>query len=358
MDSRTSRAWVEVDLDAVRRNARTIARQSGRPLIPMVKADAYGHGAVAVARALVPDNPWGFGVATVAEAGELRAAGVTGRILIFSPLLPWDFAAVREVGATPTLGAPASIDAWIATGGGPWHLAIDTGMHRAGIEWHRIGAIAEQVRRHPPEGAFTHFHSADANDGSMAVQQDRFRAALAALPGRPSVLHAENSPGVERQGPSPWDVVRPGVFLYGVGGASGSVLQPEPVAHLRARVVDLHEVPAGEGVSYGATWKAERSSRIATLPVGYADGYRRAFSSRGTVLLNGRRAPVVGRVTMDMTMVDVTDVPCALGDVATLLGRAGDDHLDINVIAEEVGLLSYELLVGLKLRVPRIYLGA
>jgi alanine racemase len=357
MDSRTSRAWVEVDLEAIRRNARSIAGQSGRPLIPMIKADAYGLGAVPVARALTPENPWGFGVATVAEAGELRAAGVTSRILIFSPTLPWDFAAIREVGATPTLGSPATIDDWIATGGGAWHLAIDTGMHRAGIEWHRLGELAAQVRRLPPEGAFTHFHSADANDGSMAVQQDRFRQALAALPARPLVVHAENSPGVERQGPSPWDVVRPGVFLYGVGGASGSMLHPEPVAHLRARVVDVHEVPGGEGVSYGATWRAERPSRIATLSIGYADGYRRAFSSRGTVLLNGRRAPVVGRVTMDMTMVDVTDVPCAAGDVATLLGRAGDDHLDINVIAEEVGLLSYELLVGLKLRVPRIYVG-
>lgn len=356
MDSRTARAWLEVDLEAIRRNAFQIARQSGRPLIPMVKADAYGLGAVAVAKTLSGPDVWGFGVATVAEADELRAAGIRERILVFSPTLPWDFPSIRAAGVTPTLGEPTLVEAWINSGGGAWHLAIDTGMNRAGISWRRVAELGELVLRHPPEGAFTHFHSADLNDGSRSLQEQRFQEALSLLPVRPAVLHAENSPGVERQGPSAWDVVRPGVFLYGVGGGPGSTLRPEAVAHLRARVVDLRDVDPGESVSYGATWRALRPTRVATLPIGYADGYRRLFSSRGTVLLNGKRAPVVGRVTMDMTMVDVTDVPCAHGDVATLLGRAGDDQLDVNVIGEEVGLLSYELLVGLKLRVPRIYL--
>jgi alanine racemase len=358
MDSRTRRSWLEVDLAALRRNARQIAQRSGRPLIPMIKADAYGMGAVAVAHALAAADVWAFGVATLTEAAELRGAGVSTRILVFSPLLPHDIPEVRTLGVTPTLGSPEMIGAWIASGRGAWHLAIDTGMHRAGIEWHRTSVIARLAAECPPEGAFTHFHSADLNDGSLDLQQQRFRHAVEALPSRPSVLHAENSPGVERQGPSPWDVVRPGVFLYGVGGGEGSQLNPEPVAHLRARVVEIHEVPAGEGVSYGATWRAARPSRVATLAIGYADGYRRHFSSRGTALLKGTRVPVVGRVTMDMTMIDITAVDAAPGDVATLLGRAGDDHLDINVVAEEAGLLTYELLVGLKLRVPRIHLPA
>ena len=350
-----TRAWVEVDLEALVRNAKVVQGRSRKPLLPMVKADAYGLGAVEVARALEPLDPWGFGIAVLDEAFELRRAGLGQRILIFSPLLESDFARVRELGVTPTLGSPRSIASWIASGGGSWHLAIDTGMHRAGIEWWRVGDVADLVRRLPPEGAFTHFHSADATPGSIDEQQRRFREALGALPLRPGVVHAENSPAIERQSPSPWDLVRPGVFLYGVGGGPGSALVPEPVVHVRARVVETHEVRAGEAVSYGATWRASRPARVATLAIGYADGYRRHFSSRGVALLNGRRVPVAGRVTMDMTMVDVTDVPCDVGDVATLLGRAGDDHLDLNEVAGAVDLLSYELLVGLRLRLPRVY---
>lgn len=358
MEIRTRRAWVEVDLDALVRNAMAVHRRSGKPILPMVKADAYGLGAVEVCRALEGLDPWGYGVAALAEAETLRAAGISRRILAFTPLLVEDFEEARRLDVTPTLGSPSAISAWIGSGGGPWHLAIDTGMHRAGIEWWRVADVASLVQLHPPEGAFTHFHSADLSDGSLEVQQGRFREALDVLPVRPRVLHAENSPAVERQAPSPWDVVRPGVFLYGVGGGPGSALEPEPVAHLRARVVEVHEVRVGEGVSYGATWRAEGPRRVATLAIGYADGYRRLFSSRGQVLVRGRRVPVVGRVTMDMTMVDVTEVPCEVGDAATLLGRAGDDQLDINAMSAAADLLPYELLVGLRLRVPRLYLGA
>lgn len=349
------RAWVEVDLDAVVHNATSIQRRSGKPILPMVKADAYGMGAIEVCRALEPLDPWAFGIAALAEAAELRLAGVARRILIFTPLLPSDFPEARRLEVTPTLGAADAIRAWIDSGGGAWHLAIDTGMHRAGVEWWRVAELAALAVESPPEGACTHFHSADTNDASLEEQQRRFRLSLEQLRARPRILHAENSPAVERQSPSPWDVVRPGVFLYGVGGGRGSRLDPSPVAHLRARVVEIHEVTAGESVSYGATWRAPGKCRVATLALGYADGYRRLFSSQGQVILRGRRAPVVGRVTMDMTMIDVTGIPCEVGDVATLLGRAGDDHLDINQICNAVDLLPYELLVGLKLRAPRVY---
>ncbi len=358
MDSRFSRAWVEVDLDALVANAQTLISRSGKPLLPMVKADGYGLGAVRVCRALQPLKPWAFGVAALSEAEELRAAGIETRILIFTPVLPDQFEDVRRLRVVPTLGQPELIKAWVNSGGGAWHLAIDTGMHRAGIEWWRVNDVVELVRAHPPQGAFTHLHSADANDGSMALQQQRFVDAVGQLPARPATLHVENSPGLERQAPSPWDVVRPGVFLYGVGGGEGSNLSPKPVAHLRARIVELHEVRAGEGVSYGGTWRPPEPRRVATLSVGYGDGYRRAFSNCGYVLLNGKRAPVVGRVTMDMTVIDVTDVPCATGDVATLIGTAGDDQVDINRLSEDASLLAYEVLTGLKLRAPRIYVGA
>jgi alanine racemase len=324
----------------------------------MVKADAYGLGAVEVARALEPLDIWGFGIAAVREGETLRAAGVRCPIVVFTPLLPSEFPEVRRLGLVPTFGDPAALGAWIDGGGGDWHLAIDTGMSRAGIAWREIGSIAELVRAHPPAGAFTHFHSAERNDGSLASQQERFREALTALDVPIGVLHAENSPGIERQSPSPWSVVRPGVFLYGVGGEEGSAVRPAHVASLRARVVEVRTIETGDTVSYSATYRADARRTIATLACGYADGYRRSLGNRGEALVSGRRVPVAGMVTMDMTMLDVTGVRCAIGDVATLIGGDGDELLDMNSVARGAELSPYELLVGLRLRVPRRYAGA
>jgi alanine racemase len=244
---------------------------------------------------------------------------------------------------------------WGASGGGAWHLAIDTGMNRAGVPWDEIDHVVEYARYHPPEGTFTHFHSAERNDGSFDLQQQRFRDAVARLPERPRYLHAENSPAVETQGPSPWDLVRPGVFLYGVRSRNNGSIVPEPVAHFRARIVEMRTVRDGESVSYGATWRAEGDRRVATIGVGYADGYRRSLSSHGVALVNGKRVSVAGIVTMDMTMLDVTGVECDVGDRVTLLGRDADDEIDIVDLGERAGLSPYELLTGLKLRAPRLY---
>ena len=352
------RAWVEVDLGALRRNGAALAARARVPLLAVIKADGYGLGAVRAAGALEPLEPWGFGVATVAEGEELRGAGVTRPILVLSPVLPDEYDAMRRATLRPSLGAAAAISAWIRPGGGPWHLAIDTGMNRAGISWTEVDALRELLRQAPPEGAYTHFHSADLNDDSVSEQLRRFRCALEAMPSRPRYLHAENSPAIERGEESSWDLARPGVFLYGVGGGEGAKMSPEPVAHLRARVIDLRTVSDGDTVSYGATWHARGRRRIATLGVGYADGYRRALSNRGSVLVNGQRARVAGIVTMDMTMIDVTDVPCEIGDVATLIGRDGNAVLTVDEVAATADVLSYELLVGLKLRVPRFYVDA
>jgi alanine racemase len=350
------RAWVEVDLGALRRNGAALAKRAGVPLLAVIKADGYGLGAVRVAEALEPLEPWGFGVATVAEGIELRTAGVTRPILVLSPVLPDEFPDMREAELRPSLADVAGIASWAAAARAPWHLSIDTGMNRAGIPWQNIEALADALRATPPEGAYTHFHSADLNDGSVSTQLERFRCALDALPARPRLLHAENSPAIERGRASLWDLARPGVFLYGVGSGAGATIFPEPVAHLRARVVDIRTVDDGETVSYGATWRAEGPRRIATLGVGYADGYRRALSNRGVALIRGRRVSIAGIVTMDMVMVDVTDVPCDVGDVATLIGRDGDDLLTVDDVSRTADVLSYELLVGLKLRVPRLYL--
>ena len=351
------RAWVDIDLGALLRNGTTIATQSRAPLLPMVKADGYGLGAVRVARALELLDPWGFGVATVGEGEELRGAAITRPIVGFTPLLSGDLDACIRARLTPALGDVESIRRWQETGR-PWQLSIDTGMSRAGIPWNAVGTLREVLSDGGPEGAFSHFHSAERDDATRDEQERRFQAAISELPVRPSMLHMENSPAVEHRGPSQWDVVRPGVFLYGVGSGGSAQIHPEPVVALRARVVDLRTIPDGDTVSYGGTYRARGQRRIATLPVGYADGYRRVLSNRASVLIHGRRAPVAGVVTMDMTMVDVTNVPCEVGDVVTLIGADGDDRIDVTDVATWGELSPYEVLTSLRGRLPRRYIEA
>jgi alanine racemase len=334
-----------------------LAQRARVPLLPMVKSDAYGLGVEAVVWALEPDNPWGYGVATVTEGAQLRSIGVSRPILVFTPLLIEEFDECRIHQLTPTLGDAMRIKAWHSSGDGEaWHLAIDTGMNRAGMPWNRVGELVSLLESSPPEGAFTHFHSAEMNDDSMATQLERFTKAVSELPRRPKFLHAENSPALERSAPSRWDLARPGVALYGVGGGTGSGIKPEAVASLHARVVEIRDVEDRETVSYGGSWRASGWRRIATVAAGYADGIRRSLSNRGSALINGKRVPIAGIVTMDMTMLDVTGVDCSVGDVATFLGRQGEHDLPIAEVAAAGELSPYELLVGLGLRANRIYL--
>jgi alanine racemase len=358
------RAWVEVDLSALSNNAAFIMARAQTPLLPMVKSDAYGLGVGPVVQALEALDPWGYGVATIEEGAELRSLGITRPVLVFTPLLAEDFADVRNYQLTPTIGDEARIHAWHSSGGGEWHLAIDTGMNRAGVPWDRLTDLAWVLKSSVPEGAFTHFHSADEDDDSMEEQLQRFARAVASLPSRPRYLHAENSPAIERRAPSRWDLARPGVSLYGVGRgttfshpSSGKEVTWRwlSVASLHARIVEIRDVADGETVSYGGTWEAKGTRRVATAAAGYADGIRRSLSNRGVALVNGLRAPIAGIVTMDMTMLDVTDVVCKVGDVATFLGRQGDQELDIMDVAASGDLSPYELLVGLGLRAPRVY---
>jgi len=356
MQSQLTRAWVEIDLGALLQNGARVAAHTGSRLLPMVKADAYGLGAVRVACALQELDPWGFGVATVLEGDELRRAGVERPIIVFTPLLLEDFDAARRARLTPALGDARSIRIWQRYRL-PWHLAIDTGMNRAGVPWRDVGALHELIATAPPQGVFTHFHSAERDDGSRRVQEERFASVLGALPVRPEMVHAENSPAASRRHGSHarWTIARPGVFLYGVGFGDGAEITPEPVVTLRARVVDLRTIEPGDTVSYGATFRADRPTRIATLAIGYADGYRRALSNIGTVLIRGRKARVAGNVTMDMTMCDVTDIECEVGDTATLIGRDGEELLTLERVAEAGGISPYELLTGLRSRLPRRY---
>ena len=346
-----SRSWVEVDLGHLVANARVVlAAAGGARLLPMVKADAYGVGVLPVVRALEAVDPWGYGVATPVEGAELRQAGVRRPVVVFTPgrvelLEPYQTYDLRAV-----LDDPAATAAWPL----PFHLEVDTGMGRAGIRWDDRDRLAA-ARSAQMEGAFTHFHSADQSPGTVEVQRIRFLEALGHLGVRPPMAHAANSAGVWRLRTG-WELVRPGIFLYG-GRMAGDLPVPAPVVALRARVVSVRIVPPGESVSYGAEWTAERETRVATLGIGYADGVSRAVAGRGSVILGGARCPMIGRVTMDMIMVDSGPVrpPVAVGDTATLIGSDSREEITLDEFAAWSGTISYEVLARLGRRLPRVY---
>jgi alanine racemase len=359
LTSDTARAWVDVDPGALAANARALSAVSGSRLLPMVKANGYGLGAVEVARALESVEPWGYGVASVDEGAALRGAGIERPILVVSPLMPDAVDAHLAHGLRPTVGDLAALDAWTARADRPFHIEIDTGMSRAGFRWEavdQVGALADRLGRADGwEGVYTHFHSADTDPASAAEQWDRFQAVLGALPRRPALVHAANSAGALQGRRYAGDLIRPGIYLYG-GGAG----EPPPavVARFRARVVAVRQVLRGAGVSYGATWRAERPTTVATLAVGYADGFPRATreSLAGglpprLIELGDSLVPVVGRVTMDMTMVDVGGDSVAPGDVATIWGG----RVSLDQQAAAAGTIAYEMLTALGARVPRRY---
>ena len=355
----TARAWVDVDLDALVANARTLAASCDSRLLPMVKANGYGLGAARVARALESLDPWGYGVATVEEGLALRSAGQTRPILVASPLTSDCIEPTLAAGFRPTIGDVAVLRAWVARSEAPFHLEIDTGMSRGGIRWSDAPAIAGAVSALAAapgwEGIFTHFHSADTDEASVATQWQRFQTVLAALPRRPPLVHAANSAAALCGRAYAADLARPGIFLYG-GEARAVGPAPRPVAALRARVVAVRAIAAGESVSYGATWAAARPTTIATLAVGYADGLPRA-TDRGAswpprrVELRGRVVPLVGRVTMDLCMAAVDDGQVAVGEVATIFGGL----ISLDECARSVGTITYELLTSLGSRLPRRY---
>jgi alanine racemase len=354
-----TRAWVDVDLAAVVGNARTVATISGSRLLPMVKANGYGLGAVEIARALERADPWGFGVASIEEAASLRDSGIRRPILVLTPLIPEWIDQCLMLDLRPSLGDGAALERWLARGSKPFHIEIDTGMSRAGVRWNdhaTLTRVATLLENAPGwEGAFTHFVAAESDTPATRRQWERFQDALRVFPRRPPMIHAANSAASLHGKVFAGDLVRPGIFLYG-GGAGG--LAPRPVAALRARVVALRSLGAGDSVGYGSTWRADRPVTVATICLGYADGLPRGAPAVGrerhqrAVELNGKLAPVVGRVTMDMCMVSV-DRGVVVGDVATAFGGL----ISLDDQAHAAGTISYELLTRLGSRVARRYQG-
>jgi alanine racemase len=354
--ARDSRAWVEVGLAAVIQNARTVARTAGTRLLPIVKADAYGLGAVAVSRALEAVDPWGYGVATVEEGVELRNAGLARPILVMLPATPSRFGEYRAGRLTPVFDAPGPLGAWLETGDEPFHLEIDTGMARSGVRWDEIDRVAGLTDTPSFEGAFTQLHSSECADGSTGRQLDRFLEALRRMPRQPRLRHVANSAAALRESRCAFDLVRPGVFLYG-GTPGGGIPPGAPVVSIRTRVVSVRRLRAGESAGYNARWTTGQDTTIATLGIGYADGVPPTLGPKGpgVVLLRGARRPIVGAVSMDLTLVDAGDLPVAVGDVATLLGESNGQRITLGELSEASGIQQRGLLTGLGRRLPRIY---
>ncbi len=359
--------WAEVDLSALCANLRKFrARMPGVKLMFVVKANAYGHGAVACARAAERARlaDW-LGVSSVEEGVVLREAGLRLPILVLGSLFPFEsFLAAANHRLTPTVASLQSaqrlVEAARTLGRRVYcHVKVETGMGRIGMSPAAAVAVVEYLATQPEvkvEGIYTHLSCADSDPLFTWQQLKRFDEALAALKRRGlrvPLRHAANSAGALRFPASRFDMARPGLAIYG--------LYPgfEPVLSLKSKIVFLKTVGKGAPISYGAAFRAKRPSRIATLPVGYGDGWARANGTKGAAaLVDGRRCPIVGRVTMDMTMLDVTDAPRArVGADVVLLGKQGRASIPAGEIAERLDTIPYEVTTMLSARVPRLYVG-
>lgn len=358
--------WAEIDLRAFDRNVEAIAARlpSGTKLIAMLKADGYGHGAVALARRCQPDRVAMIGVALLEEALELRLAGIALPILLLGSLDERQVRIALEHHITLGVPGPEELEAVAAVARERdvnIHLKLDSGMGRMGVVESELPRAIELIRSAPRlrvEALYTHFANAgDVSDPFTSAQLARFDLLVETL--RQAGLsapahHAANSAATFR-GIVPGDFARVGIALYGAEPLDLHSPRLEPVLRWRTAIARLKELPPGHAIGYGTTFHTWRPSRIATLPVGYADGYRRGLSNRGEVLVREQRTPVVGRVSMDLVTIDVTDVNgAAVGDEVVLLGRQGNDEIPAEELAAKLDTISYEVFCGISKRVPRV----
>jgi alanine racemase len=376
-----ARTWAEIDLTALERNLAAVRRAAGDAAVMLVvKADAYGHGAVPVSWHLLKHGVACLAVGDSTEALALRGAGVTAPILILGAIVPGEMEDVVRGGIAVTVHTASRVrelrhEAERRGARVKVHLKVDTGMGRLGCAPERALGIAREILRSRGlvlEGLATHLASPNPAGAVRTERQlTRFARVLADLRREgidPPWRHALSSggilsfPGAARGGTSALDLnmIRPGIAIYGIGPGSDADAGGEdslrPALSWRTQIVYLRDHRAGSRIGYGGTWRAPRPSRIATLPVGYNDGYRFAFSNKAHVLVRGQRAPVVGRVSMDYVTVDVTDIPgVAVGDVATLIGSDGDESIRVEELATWADSIPYEILCGIGRRVVREY---
>ncbi len=365
----------EIDLSALSANLRLIRKRigPGREILAVVKADAYGHGAVAVSKRLREEGVERLGVATVEEGAELREAGITAPILLLGGVFPEDLEGAVAYDLTPVVYRSEILEplSRVARHTGrrvPVHVKVDTGMGRVGVPAERAATFIRQVVATEGivlEGLMTHFAEADLADKSFASRQLALFESLIRDLRKMGIAvprcHVANSAAILDFPSAFFNCVRPGLLLYGCfpsppEGRRGGDPEVQGVLSLKTRILYIKEVPTGTPISYGRTFITRRPSRIATLPIGYADGYSRALSNRGEVLIRGKRVPVVGRVCMDLTMVDVTDaLEAGSSDEAVLIGRQGEARIAAEEVAERAGTIPYEILCGIGRRVRRVY---
>ena len=370
-------AWVDVDLAALEHNLARIRERLGSKTLTMavVKADAYGHGAVGVSRALEAAGVDWLGVALLEEGAEIRRAGVELPILVLGTARPSKIALYRRYRLTPTISSLDELALWRDWTAGPGetqpiHLKVDTGMGRLGVALEEVSKVLEVVRAHPRlrlAGMLSHFSDADDLESPRNLNQEMLFAAMLALlkleERRRILIHMANSAAALHNPRSRYNLARLGIGIYGLDPAErpDRPLPPEsridlrPVMSVKARIVRLREVRAGTPVSYGGRTVMQRQSRIAVVPVGYADGYAWRLTGKAEALVRGRRVPIAGSVTMDMTLLDVTDAGAELGDEVVLLGRQGDEEITATELAAHAGTISWEILCHLGLRLPRRY---
>lgn len=361
---------VKIDLDAISENFNAIRAKAKVPVMAVIKADAYGHGAIQVAR-LLQDRAAFFGVSSMLEAMELRQAGLTTPILILGHTPVKAFPIALRQGIRPTIfryeDAAALSEAAVAAGmSAPFHFAVDTGMSRIGFPVTEEAAdTCTQIAKLPgliPEGIFSHFATADSADLSRSREQakrfDTFCGMLKARGVDIAIRHLNNSAGIMNFD-THYEMVRAGIVTYGMypsDEVSPELLQLRPALQFLSKVTFVKTLPPGREISYGGTHVTTRETVVATVPVGYADGYRRNLSGKFYCLIHGRRAPILGRVCMDQMMVDVTEIPeTKPGDRVTLVGTDGEETITMETIAAAADSFNYEFVCGISRRVPRIY---
>lgn len=362
--------WAEIDLVALSANLRAIRNRVGaRPILAVVKANAYGHGAAGIARALLRDGVESLGVAIPEEGIELRQAGVSAPILVLGGFAPEQADLLLQHRLVPAVFRPDQIEALSRAASrrgaaAPVHVKVDTGMGRLGVPAGDVPAFAALLAQAPSirvTGAFSHLAVADdPQDPFTRRQIDLFREAVEALRGRglaPEEIHLANSAAIMDHPPAWLSLVRPGLVLYGYPPSPEVTPLPvQPVLSLKTRIIYMKDVPAGTSLGYGRTFVASRTARVASLALGYDDGLPRLASNRGHVLVRGRRAPIAGRISMDLTTVDVTDIPgAALGDEVIVIGSSGEESIGAERVASWAGTIPWEVLCGIGSRVPRLF---
>jgi len=373
----TRPTWAEISLANLRHNFRSLREHVGKAvnICAVVKADAYGHGALQCALALEREGATWFGVTSLDEAIPLREAGIKGRILLMTGFWPGEERELLQLHLTPTVWSVEQVALLEKASSGQSrcgvHVKVDTGMGRLGVTLEELPRLLASLKSSPHlflEGLSTHLASSEALDEASVDEQLKIfedaRATVQNADFKSPIIHVANSCAILSR-PQSWnDMVRPGIALYGAalplqrGGREidDPVLPLKPVLSWKTRILSLREMPAGQALGYNGTYSTKLPSCIAVLPVGYADGLNRRLSSRGRVLLRGQYAPIVGRISMDLTLIDVTAIPGAtVGDEVILIGKSGEAEITAREHAMLAGTIPYEVLCAISKRVPRRY---